>query len=72
MKNSYPQTGILSINNENDPKKSSIITLTNFPHEKTKIQYGDGRFYEGFVNKRTFAPENKGIAYFLDTSHYDG
>jgi hypothetical protein len=28
--------------------------------------------YEGSLNKRTYLPEGKGIAYHSDSSHYEG
>jgi hypothetical protein len=72
MENSLPKTGILKINNLNDPSKSYEIQLNNFPIEPVKITYGDGRIYEGFVNKRSYAPLGKGTAFFPDDSRYVG
>lgn len=70
MENSLPKTGKLSIINQHQPNKSFDIELNDFPKEPTKIKYGDGRIYEGFINKRSYAPEGKGTAYFIDNSHY--
>jgi hypothetical protein len=72
LKNSIPSTGRLQINNLHDSTKSFVIILDDFPQNKTKIEYSDGRTYEGQVNKRSFAPEGEGIATFPDLSKYEG
>ena len=48
------------------------MDLNNFPFNKSKILYADGRSYEGFINKKSFMPQGQGAAYYPDHSHYDG
>lgn len=72
MAGSAPRSGVVKIHNNHDESKSYTITLNNFPEGRSEIEYGDGRRYYGFINKRSFAPEGQGVATFLDGSKYEG
>ena len=72
MKNSNPSTGTIYLNNSSDSTKNSTIKLDDFPNGRSEIEYGDGRKYFGFINKRNLAPHGEGTALFPDTSKYEG
>lgn len=72
MEDSTPRSGVVTLHNSHDESKSYKITLNNFPEGRSEIQYGDGRRYYGFINKRSFAPEGQGVASFPDGSKYEG
>jgi hypothetical protein len=54
---SNPTTGKLVVNSPEDPGKSFVAHFSNYPAMKARVEYKDGREYEGYLNLKTFAPE---------------
>lgn len=69
---SVPTTGELTVNFQQDSTKSYRVVLDNYPLNKARIAYNDGREYEGYINTKTFVPEGEGTARYLNNSEYTG
>jgi hypothetical protein len=48
------------------------LILNNYPEGKSIIDYNDGRHFEGYINRKTFAPHGEGTVTFPDKSEYNG
>lgn len=69
---SQPSTGTLVVNNRNDEEKSYTVTLNNYPENKARITYKEGRQYEGDINCTRFVPHGVGTARYNNNSIYSG
>lgn len=71
-KGSIAQTGKLFLRND---KYISWIMFDKFQEGLGKIQYKDGKFYEGKIDLNTFTPHGKGKATYSSAStktYYEG
>lgn len=66
----HPTTGKLIVNSKEDPSKSFTIIFNNYPAMKARVEYKDGREYEGYLNLKTFAPEGEGTSTYPNQSIY--
>lgn len=46
--------------------------LDNYPVNKAKISYKDGRSYEGMIDLVSFAPDGEGTCTYPNQSVYEG
>lgn len=69
---SQPTTGKLTVNHPQDHNKSYTVFLSNYPAMKARIEYQDGREYEGYLNLKTFLPEGEGTSKYPNDCIYEG
>ena len=69
---SHPTTGKLVVNNQEDSSKSFTVLFNNYPSMKARVEYRDGREYEGYLNLKTFVPEGEGTSTYPNNSIYEG
>jgi hypothetical protein len=60
------------VNDPTDYSKSYTVVLNNYPAMKARIEYKDGREYEGYLNLRSFLPEGEGTSKYPNDSIYEG
>lgn len=69
---SQPIKGNLIINNQENDMESYTVYLNNYPENKARIVFNEGRQYEGDINYDKFVPSGLGTAKYANGSFYEG